>query len=146
MIDALILFLDHDSRLMHRVYTARNFSPKLIDKVWRQYCCLLPCLQWRHNSVQRLQPSSPKTLRYVHQSAQLPLTSGSTIYALSTSPGRAAIAIIRVSGDGCEKVRGHRARHVEQFLIFGYRYTVLFALILHYRKPVMQLCVLSLIL
>lgn len=49
------------------------------------------------------------------------LDADSTIYALSTAPGRAAIAVVRVSGPACASVRSHFkfAPHFSPYLLIA---------------------------
>lgn len=59
------------------------------------------------------------------RSAQFMLDGDSTIYALSTAPGRAAIAVVRVSGPACVPVCRPNRRYL--FNTKPARYTTVFA-------------------
>ncbi|OJD12866.1 hypothetical protein AJ78_06602 [Emergomyces pasteurianus Ep9510] len=72
--------------------------------LWISHCCL--------NSVKGQQPCGPSPLKSRNQhglirwqsTGSIVSESSSTIYALSTAPGRAAIAIVRISGPACVQI------------------------------------------
>lgn len=70
------------------------------------------------------------------------LDGDSTIYALSTAPGRAAIAVVRASGPACVQVRPRYAALscLRMLLTTGYRSIVLCAPKHRFRDPGLRQC------
>ncbi|GFF58112.1 cytokinesis protein sepA [Aspergillus udagawae] len=74
---------------------------------WSRYSCIAtPSHGVALDLARPVQRRSPSTCRHFSASSsfQFSLEADSTIYALSTAPGRAAIAVVRVSGSACVEI------------------------------------------
>ncbi|KAH9878796.1 hypothetical protein IAQ61_002070 [Plenodomus lingam] len=85
------------------------YSPlaRTVVSLGRVGCCLAGCGSHHVSSSSSFYSRTPSRLKPVHQRqyhASTPLHDDPTIYALSTAPGRAAIAVIRISGSACRQI------------------------------------------
>ena len=87
-------------------YSSHTVSQKLRVPVVRWRTLPLKASLLGLRSPSRAYGAAPYQIGRNHGTAVDPLIYGNdTIYALSTAPGRAAIAIVRISGPSCIEVR-----------------------------------------